>query len=52
MNFTFSMDLCQEWDVKNDFAYVLQFFSFISEILGSVYSSLKNGEPIFNHELV
>ena len=25
-----------KWDVKNDFAYVLQFFSFISDNLGSV----------------
>ena len=26
----------KKWDVKNDFAYVLQFFSFISDSLGSV----------------
>ena len=31
------MALYHEWDVKNDFAYVLKFFSFISESLGSVY---------------
>ena len=28
--------LCHKWDVKNDFAYVLQFFSLISDGLGSV----------------
>ena len=30
------MALCHKWDVKNDFAYVLQFFSLISDVLGSV----------------
>ena len=30
------MALHHKWDVKNDFAYVLQFFSLISEGLGSV----------------
>ena len=30
------MALCHKWDVKNDFAYVLQFFSLISDDLGSV----------------
>ena len=30
------MVLCHKWDVKNDFAYVLQFFSLISDGLGSV----------------
>ena len=30
------MALCHKWDVKNDFAYVLQFFSLISDGLGSV----------------
>ena len=30
------MALYQKWDVKNDFAYVLQFFSLISDGLGSV----------------
>ena len=32
------MALYHEWDVKNDFAYVLQFFSLISDSLVSVYS--------------
>ena len=31
------MALCHKWDVKNDFAYVLQFFPLISDGLGSVY---------------
>ena len=35
---TFSMALYQKWDVKNDLAYVLQFFSRISDSLGSVTS--------------
>ena len=30
------MALCHKWDVKNDFAYVLQFFPLISDGLGSV----------------
>jgi hypothetical protein len=34
------MALCHKWDVKNDFAYVLQFFSLISDGLGSVYQNL------------
>ena len=33
---TFSMALYHKWDVKNDFPYVLQFFSLISDGLGSV----------------
>ena len=32
----FSIVLCHKWDVKNDFAYVLQFFSLISDVLDSV----------------
>ena len=32
----FSMALYHKWDVNNDFAYVLQFFSLISDSLGSV----------------
>ena len=32
------MALYHKWDVKNDFAYVLQFFSLISDSLGSVSS--------------
>ena len=31
MNFTFSMGLYHKWNVKNGFAYVLQFFSLISD---------------------
>ena len=31
------MALYHKWDVKNDFAYVLQFYSLISDSLGSVY---------------
>ena len=31
-----SMDLYRKWDVKNCFAFVLQFFSLISDGLGSV----------------
>ena len=34
------MAFCHKWDVKNDFAYVLQFFSLISDGLGSVMSNL------------
>ena len=30
------MVLCHKWNAKNDFAYVLQFFSLISDGLGSV----------------
>ena len=30
------MALYHKWDVKKDFAYVLQFFSLISDSLGSV----------------
>ena len=33
---TFSMAFYHKWDVKNDFVYVLQFFSLISDGLGSV----------------
>ena len=33
---TFSMALYHKWDVKNGFAYVLTFFSLISDGLGSV----------------
>ena len=31
------MALYHKWDVKNDFPYVLQFFSLIFDGLGSVY---------------
>ena len=34
--FILSTLLYHKWDVKNDFVYVLQFFSLISDCLGSV----------------
>ena len=34
------MALYHKWDVKNDFAYVLQFFSLISDGLGGVSEAL------------
>ena len=34
--YTFSTALYHKWDVKNGFAYVLQFFSLISDDLGGV----------------
>ena len=30
------MALCHKWDVENDFAYMLQFLSLISDGLGDV----------------
>ena len=36
------MALYYKWDVKNDFAYVLQFFSLISDSLGGVVSVQTN----------
>jgi hypothetical protein len=36
------MALYHKWDVKNDFLYVLQFFSLISDGLGSVLSFCHN----------
>ena len=33
------MALCHKWDVKNDFVYVLQFFSLISDGLEGVTSA-------------
>ena len=35
------MALYHKWDVKNDFAYVLQFFSLISDSLGSVHEVMR-----------
>ena len=35
------MALYHKWDVKNDFAYVLQFFSLISDSLGSVIHNVQ-----------
>ena len=43
------MTLCHKWDVKNDFAYVLQFFSLISDGLGSVITLYSS---IFLHEVL
>ena len=48
------MVLCHKWDVKNDFAYVLQFFSLISEGLGSVTylpTYVDNCRHLINHHL-
>ena len=36
------MALYHKWDVKNDFAYVLQFFSLISNSLGGVFLLQEN----------
>ena len=36
------MALYHKWDVKNDFAYVLQFFSLISDSLGIVLFEFCN----------
>ena len=41
---TFSMALYHKWDVKNGFAYVLTFFSLISDGLGSVKYTLQWGQ--------
>ena len=35
------MALYHKWDVKNDFAYVLQFFALISESLGDVFNDTQ-----------
>ena len=40
------MALHHKWDVKTDFAYVLQFFSLISDILGSVYRDIGSLEQL------
>ena len=47
------MALYHKWDVNNDFAYVLTFFSLISGSLGSVCSIVSNyfvykGKVVFN----
>ena len=43
------MALYHKLDVKNDFAYVVQFFSLISDILGSVKTHLlENGTYLIN----
>ena len=39
---TFNMDLYQNWDDKSGFAFVLQFFSLISDGLGSVICLKSN----------
>ena len=48
------MALYHKWDVKNDFVYVLQFFSLISDSLGSVlcYIQLKSGEQHLGYKVV
>ena len=54
------MALYHKWDIKNDFAYVLQFFSLISDSLGSVtpehnggeYLSIRFHEIFFNFDTV
>jgi hypothetical protein len=40
------MALYHKWDVKNDFAYVLKFFSLISGSLGSVVCSCIKGQLV------
>ena len=40
------MALYHKWDVKNDFAYVLQFFSLISDSLGSVSYNTKSVDTL------
>ena len=40
------MALYQKWDVKIDFAYVLQFFSLISDSLGSVREVPPSSETL------
>ena len=37
----------RHWDVKNDFAYVLQFFSLISDGLGSVVTYMTAFQLFF-----
>ena len=44
---TFSMALYHKWDVKNGFAYVLQFFSLIFDSLGGVVQLRYNGAIVF-----
>ena len=47
---TFSMASYHKWDVKNDFAYVLQFFSLISDgLLGWCVYSLA---PLFRYYIL
>ena len=51
------MDLYHKWDVKNGFAYVLQFFSLISDGLGGVrreggQKSQKLGNVVCERPLV
>ena len=52
---TFSMALYDKWDVKNGFAYVLQFFSLIFDGLGGViYKFLEKStvfEVIFDNDV-
>ena len=46
------MALYHEWDVINDFAYVLQYFSPISDSLGSVPNVLINFCFVFLLEII
>ena len=42
------MALYHKCDVKNDFAYVLQFFSLISDSLGIVRKDIVSQENLFS----
>ena len=44
------MTLYHKWDFKNDFAYVLQFFSLISDGAGGVIWIVKS-KPLLNFSL-
>ena len=48
---TFSMALYHKWDVKNDFTYVLQFFTLISDSLGSVSSDKQTNTSLYNIDI-
>ena len=43
------MALYHKWDVKNDFAYELQFFLLISDDLGGVYIYIYATEFLKNY---
>ena len=45
------MALYQKWDVKNDFTYVLQFFTLISDSLGSVSSDKRTNTSLYNIDI-
>ena len=44
------MALYYKWDVKNDFAYVLQFLSLISDGLGCVHIADKFCQKLENNK--